>query len=95
MSACQTGLGRSIEGEGLIGLTRGLMYAGAQRVVVSLWNVSDRATAALMRRFYGDMLVAGKTPSAALRAAQLEIMKIKGWENPYYWAPFVMQGDWR
>ena len=63
LSACQTGLGRSIEGEGLIGLTRGLMYAGAQRVVVSLWNVSDRATAALMSRFYRDMLVAGKTPS--------------------------------
>jgi CHAT domain-containing protein len=95
LSACQTGLGKSIEGEGLIGLTRGLMYAGAQRVVVSLWNVSDRATATLMSRFYRDMLANGKTPSAALRAAQLEVMKIKGWENPYYWAPFVMQGDWR
>ncbi len=95
LSACQTGLGKSIEGEGLIGLTRGLMYAGAQRVVVSLWNVSDRATAALMTRFYQEMLVAGKPPSAALRAAQLEIMKIKGWESPYYWAPFIMQGDWR
>ena len=95
LSACQTGLGKSIEGEGLIGLTRGLMYAGAQRVVVSLWNVSDRATASLMSRFYRDMLTNGKTPSAALRAAQLEVMKIKGWENPYYWAPFVMQGDWR
>ena len=95
LSACQTGLGKSIEGEGLIGLTRGLMYAGAQRVVVSLWNVSDRATASLMSRFYRDMLVSGKTPAAALRAAQLEIMKIKGWESPYYWAPFIMQGDWR
>ena len=95
LSACQTGLGKSIEGEGLIGLTRGLMYAGAQRVVVSLWNVSDRATASLMSRFYRDMLTAGKPPSAALRAAQLEVMKIKGWENPFYWAPFVMQGDWR
>ena len=95
LSACQTGLGKSIEGEGLIGLTRGLMYAGAQRVVVSLWNVSDRATASLMSRFYRDMLGSGKTPSAALRAAQLEIMKVKGWENPYYWAPFIMQGDWR
>jgi CHAT domain-containing protein/tetratricopeptide (TPR) repeat protein len=95
LSACQTGLGKSIEGEGLIGLTRGLMYAGAARVVVSLWNVSDKATASLMSHFYRDMLAAGKPPSAALRAAQLALAKQKGWENPYYWAPFVMQGDWR
>jgi CHAT domain-containing protein/tetratricopeptide (TPR) repeat protein len=95
LSACETGLGKDIKGEGLEGLTRGFMYAGARRVVVSLWNVNDKATAALMQRLYAGMLRGNKTPAAALRAAQIEILKTRPWQSPYYWAPFVMQGEWK
>ncbi len=96
LSACQTGLGKDIQGEGLVGLTRGFMYAGAPRVVASLWKVDDRATAELMKRFYGAMLGPhALRPAAALRAAQIEMMKTAGWENPYHWAAFTLQGEWR
>jgi len=95
LSACQTALGREIKGEGLVGLTRGFMYAGAPRVVASLWNVDDRATAELMRRFYRAMLSEGMRPAAALRAAQLELRGGKGRAAPYYWAGFTLQGEWR
>ena len=95
LSACQTGLGKDIKGEGLVGLTRGFMYAGAARVVVSLWNVNDKATADLMTKFYEKMLKQGQTPAAALRAAQVEMWKQKQWQSPYYWAAFTMQGEWR
>jgi CHAT domain-containing protein/tetratricopeptide (TPR) repeat protein len=95
LSACETGLGRDVRGEGLIGLTRGFMYAGAARVVVSLWPVSDRATAALMGVFYDQMLQKSQTPAAALRSAQLAIMKQPRWQHPYYWAGFVLEGEWR
>ncbi len=95
LSACQTGLGTEIKGEGLIGLTRGFMYAGAARVVVSLWNVNDRATADLMAKFYERMLKQGERPAAALRAAQVEMWKQKQWRSPYYWSAFVLQGEWR
>jgi CHAT domain-containing protein len=95
LSACQTGLGKEIKGEGLVGLTRGFMYAGAARVVVSLWNVNDKATADLMTRFYEKMLKQGARPAAALRAAQVEMWRQKQWQSPYYWAAFTMQGEWR
>jgi len=95
LSACQTGLGKEIKGEGLVGLTRGFMYAGAARVVVSLWSVNDKATADLMARFYEKMLKRGERPAAALRAAQVEMWKQKAWQSPYYWAAFTMQGEWR
>jgi CHAT domain-containing protein/Tfp pilus assembly protein PilF len=95
LSACQTGLGKEIKGEGLVGLTRGFMYAGAARVVVSLWNVNDRATAELMTKFYEKMLKQGNRPAAALRAAQVEMWKQKAWQAPYYWAAFTLQGEWR
>ena len=95
LSACQTGLGKDIKGEGLVGLTRGFMYAGAARVVVSLWNVNDKATADLMTKFYEKMLKQGQAPAAALRAAQVEMWKQKQWQSPYYWAAFTMQGEWR
>jgi len=94
LSACQTGLGKEIKGEGLVGLTRGFMYAGAARVVVSLWSVSDKATADLMARFYSKMLTEKLRPAAALRAAQLEVAQEKSWISPYYWAAFIIQGDW-
>ena len=95
LSACETGLGKDIQGEGLEGLTRGFMYAGARRVIVSLWNVNDKATAALMQRLYAGMLRNNKTPAAALRAAQIEMLRMRPWQSPYYWAAFVMQGEWR
>jgi CHAT domain-containing protein len=95
LSACQTGMGQNIQGEGMVGLTRGFMYAGAQRVVVSLWTVDDEGTAALMSSFYKGMLQKGLTPAAALRAAQLEMWKQEKWKSPYYWAAFTLQGEWR
>ena len=95
LSACRTALGKEIRGEGLVGLTRGFMYAGAPRVLASLWNVDDRATADLMKHFYTAVLKEGQPPSAALRAAQVAMSKSRRWESPYYWAAFVMQGEWR
>jgi CHAT domain-containing protein len=95
LSACETGLGKEIKGEGLVGLTQGFMYAGARRVVVSLWNVNDKATAELMARFYRGMLKENKTPAAALRSAQMEMSRQPQWQSPYYWAAFTLQGDWR
>jgi len=96
LSACQTALGKEIRGEGLVGLTRGFMYAGAARVVASLWSVQDKATAELMKRFYAKMLGQEKLrPAAALRAAQIEMWKTKPWQSPYYWAAFVLQGEWQ
>jgi CHAT domain-containing protein/Tfp pilus assembly protein PilF len=95
LSACQTALGREIRGEGLVGLTRGFMYAGSPRVIASLWPVDDRATAELMKGFYRRFLREGLTPAASLRAAQLDMMKAPRWRSPYYWAGFVLQGDWR
>lgn len=95
LSACRTALGKEIRGEGLVGLTRGFFQAGARSVVVSLWEVEDRATAELMRRFYREMLERGRPPAAALRAAQDSLRREAGWEAPYFWAGFVLQGDWQ
>jgi CHAT domain-containing protein/Tfp pilus assembly protein PilF len=95
LSACQTGLGKEVRGEGLMGLTRAFLYAGAPRVVVSLWNVNDRATAELMAGFYRGMLREGKRPAAALREAQLQLSGQKQWASPYYWAAFVQHGEWK
>jgi CHAT domain-containing protein/Tfp pilus assembly protein PilF len=96
LSACSTGLGKDVRGEGLMGLTRGFMYAGAARTTVSLWDVDDVATAALMARMYRGIL--GKErlrPLAALRAAQIEMWRQGRWRAPYYWAAFTMHGEWR
>ncbi len=95
LSACESGVGKQIKGEGLIALTRGFMYAGAARVVASLWKVDDSATAALMAEFYKEMFTNGREPAAALRAAQLSISKQRRWNDPYFWAGFVIQGEWR
>jgi CHAT domain-containing protein/Flp pilus assembly protein TadD len=95
LSACRTALGKEIRGEGLIGLTRGFMYAGASRVLASLWSVEDRATAELMGSFYRGMLREGLSPAAALRKAQLEMAKDPHRKSPYYWAGFSLQGEWR
>src|SRR6185503_5480807 len=95
LSACQTGLGKDVRGEGLIGLTRGFMYAGASSVVASLWKVDDEATAELMKRFYKNMLEDGMTPATALREAQNSFRQHPIWSAPYYWAGFTLQGDSR
>ncbi|QSJ19671.1 CHAT domain-containing protein [Nostoc sp. UHCC 0702] len=95
LSACETGLGKDVKGEGLVGLTRGLMYAGAARVVVSLWSVDDQATSLLMSEFYSQMLQQGKTPAAALRAAQLKMWQQENWRNPYSWSAFTLLGEWK
>jgi CHAT domain len=95
LSACETGLGKEIKGEGLIGLTREFMYSGAPRVIASLWNVDDLATAELMKLFYQRMLKDGMPAGAALRAAQLELSRQKRWASPYFWAGFVLHGEWK
>jgi CHAT domain-containing protein/tetratricopeptide (TPR) repeat protein len=95
LSGCQTGLGKALRGEGLIGLTRGFMYAGAERVVASLWRVDDESTAELMKHFYRAMLKDGQRPAEALRSAQLRMSQSRRWSAPFYWAGFVLQGDWR
>jgi CHAT domain-containing protein len=96
LSACQTGLGKEIRGEGLIGLARGFMYAGAPRIVASLWKVDDRATSELMKRFYQGLLgPEALSPAGALRQAQMAIWKQRQWRAPYYWAAFVLQGEWK
>jgi CHAT domain-containing protein/Tfp pilus assembly protein PilF len=95
LSACQTALGKQIAGEGLIGLTRGFMYAGAPRVMASLWKVDDEATAELMKKFYEGMLRNGQTPAQSLRSSQIWMSQQKRWKGPYYWAGFVLQGEWK
>ncbi len=95
LSACQTALGKDVRGEGLIGLTRGFMYAGARRVVASLWKVDDAATAEFMKRFYQNLLQKKLAPASALRQAQLEMKRIPRFKSAYFWAGFTLQGDWK
>ncbi len=95
LSACSSALGKEIRGEGLVGIVRGFLYAGAQRVVASLWKVDDHATGELMRRFYRHMLEEKRSPAAALRRAQIEMWREGEFRQPFYWAAFVLQGEWR
>jgi CHAT domain-containing protein len=95
LSGCQTALGREIRGEGLIGLARGFLDAGARNVVASLWQVPDRATAELMSLFYRALARPGASPATALREAQLAIRARRGWSEPYHWASFVVLGEGR
>jgi CHAT domain-containing protein len=96
LSACETGLGKEKRGEGVMGLTRAFMYAGAPTVGVSLWSVADKSTADLMTDFYKRLLTAGDTTtsSSALRGAQLAMIAGKKYSAPFFWAPFVLVGDW-
>jgi len=94
LSACQTGLGKQIKGEGVIGLTTGFIYAGSPRVVMSLWNVDDEGTFVLMGKFYQKMFQEGLRPSAALRQAQIEMFKDPYFSKADYWAAFNVLGDW-
>ncbi len=95
LSACETAVGTDIRGEGLMALTRGFMYAGAARVLASLWKVDDAATAELMKRFYQRLLQENLTPAAALRQAQIAMWQKHPTEVPYTWAAFVLQGEYR
>ncbi len=95
LSACQTGIGKDVRGEGMLGLTRGFFHAGAARVISSLWKVSDRHTAELMSRFYDAYLNGGLSPSAALRRAQLSMLGEQETSAPCYWAAFVFHGEWQ
>jgi CHAT domain-containing protein len=94
LSACSTALGKPVKGEGLVGIVRGFMYAGAKRVLASLWKVDDDATAELMSHFYAEMLKKNRSPAAALQQAQLAMWHEDRWRPPFYWAAFVMQGEW-
>ncbi len=95
LSACRTGLGKDVRGEGLIGLTRGFMYAGASSVVASLWKVDDEATAELMKHFYTNMLQKGMRPAEALRSAQNTLRQNPEWQSPHFWAGFILQGEFK
>jgi len=93
LSACETGAGKDVRGEGLLGITRGFMYAGVPQLVVSLWKVDDRSTAELMKRFYHQLLEKGHPPAEALRQAQLSMLAEPDWSAPRNWAGFIFQGD--
>jgi CHAT domain-containing protein/Tfp pilus assembly protein PilF len=93
LSACETGAGKEVRGEGLLGITRGFMYAGVPQLVVSLWKVEDRSTAELMKRFYHQLLEKGHPPAEALRQAQLSMLGEPEWSAPRNWAGFIFQGD--
>ena len=96
LSACETGLGKETGDEGVMGLTRAFMYAGAPVVGVSLWSVNDRTTAELMADFYKNLLARdGEKPAAALRTARRNMIAGQKYSAPFYWAPFVLVGDWR
>jgi CHAT domain-containing protein len=95
LSACETALGREIRGEGLVGLSHGFLSSGAKSVVVSLWNVEDRATAELMTQFYSNLLGNKLSPSEALRRAQQTLISDARWSDPYFWGAFTLAGDWR
>ena len=94
LSGCRTGLGVDVRGEGLLGIVRAFMHAGTPRVVASVWDVDDRATAVFMKTFYDEMLASGRSPAAALREAQLALRSRERWRDPFYWAAFVIQGEW-
>ena len=95
LSACRTGLGKDVLGEGLIGLTRGFMFAGASSVVSSLWKVDDEATSELMKHFYTNMLQKNMRPAEALRAAQNTLRQVPQWQSPHFWAGFTLQGEFK
>jgi CHAT domain-containing protein len=95
LSACETAVGKDVRGEGLIALTRGFMYAGAARVMASLWKVEDNATAEMMKIFYQHLLQDKMSPAAALRQAQIAMWQKDSAQSPYNWAAFVLQGEYR
>jgi CHAT domain-containing protein len=95
LSACESALGKDIKGEGVVGLTRGFMNAGAPRVVATLWKVDDDATSEFMKWFYAGIMEKHESAAASLRQAQMVLRKQDRWHSPYYWAGFVLEGEWR
>jgi CHAT domain-containing protein/tetratricopeptide (TPR) repeat protein len=95
LSACRTGLGRNVGGEGVASLSSGFMYAGAKTVISSLWKVDDDTTAEFMGHFYRSLLKDQQPPAVALRNAKLEMRKDQRWRAPFYWAGFVLQGEYQ
>ena len=95
LSACNTGVGQEIKGEGLVSLVRGFMYAGSGSVIASLWKVDDEATGELMKQFYISLFKDGLKPAAALRKAKQNIWEQKRWRAPFYWGAFVLQGEYK
>lgn len=95
LSACQTGVGKMIRGEGMIGLSRSFIYSGAPSVVVSLWSVSDQSTSMLMQRFYENLVVEDLTKTEALHEARISLINDEQFAHPFFWAPFVLTGDWK
>jgi CHAT domain-containing protein len=93
LSACETGLGNVVNGDGVYGLRRAFVLAGADSQLMSLWQVSDEGTADLMTRYY-QRLLAGEGRSEALRNTQLELLQQPGYAHPYYWASFIPSGNW-
>lgn len=94
LSACETGLSAITVGDDLVGLSRAFIYAGAPRIIVSLWSVNDVSTGELMKTMY-DALKNGEAPAAALRDAQLKLKSNPEFSHPFFWAPFQIIGDWR
>lgn len=95
LSACQSGLGKMVRGEGIIGLTRAFMYAGTPSVLASLWSVSDASTTLLMQRFYENLITEKLSKTDALNKAQISMIKDEQYSHPFFWAPFVLNGDWK
>ena len=94
LGACQTALGKEVQGEGLIGLSRGFLSAGARRVLGSLWKVDEEATVALLMELHRSARKNGGNQARALREAQLRVRRDPRWRSPYYWAGFTLQGEW-
>jgi CHAT domain-containing protein len=94
LSSCESALGKDLESEGTIGLPRGFLYAGARSVIASLWKVDDEATAILMKALYSRMQQ-GESPSRALHGAQLDVSREERFADPYFWAGFVLEGDYK
>ncbi|MEM1181279.1 MAG: CHAT domain-containing protein [Acidobacteriota bacterium] len=94
LAGCRTALGPLVPGEGLLALPRGFLHAGAASVVASLWEVSDQAAAALTDELYTQLIEHGRTPREALRRAQLKLSRDDRWKDPYFWAGYVLIGDW-
>jgi tetratricopeptide (TPR) repeat protein len=96
LSACRSAAGSPLPGEGLVSLTRGFQYAGAASVLATLWDVDDRSTASWMEEFYRALLRRKESPAAAARSASASLAGSRPeWAHPYYWAGFVVQGEWR
>jgi CHAT domain-containing protein len=94
LSACDSGTGEVEIGEGVMSLRRAFLIAGAQTVLASHWNISDKATGQLMTEFMRRWQ-AGKSRSAAWQEAQLSLLHSKAFSNPYFWAAFTLTGEWR